>query len=712
MYRASVANNQDPLNQARVTLLIPQVLGDAESAWAVPAAPTNTIPPVGQTVWVQFDGGEIPKPVYSPLGIKDVQDQVDTLPGPDGMPPKQPTALTLTTVQYVTAEGATLARVAASWTPPTENQDGTALTDLGHYVVQASYDGVNWNGGLVTTEDLVVIDGLNTGVTFYVRVQALDAGNNASLWSSASITTASASTPPPVPSAPGVVGVLGGLRVTWDGKDTTGTLMPSIFSHVQVQRDTDPAFSNPVVVGTLPGADFLYDSIQNYANAYSYRLVAYSKVGSASAPSASNSGTAKQAVGTDILDGALTSAKIAVGAIDSTKLAAGAVNAQAVADGAIAAGKLAANAVGTTNIAPGAVTGTQLADATIGTAKIINGAIGNAQIADAAINNAKIANLDAGKITTGSLDANRIAAGSLDAAKITAGTLTATQIQAGSLTGDRLAANTVTANQIAAQTITANQMAAGTITAQSGIISSIDGDKATITNINGSSIKANAIDGKTITGAVVRSVRSDGSVAAVMAPDLGDGLAGFQTTSADGKTYSRMEAGELTFGATGVSQVLPTGITGVATGGTLDIQSGLIRGGSQAHIILASGDSPLAPGDGSPMISMEWDGSGSADMVVDVAGILSPRNMAWGKASITPTLDAQGKPVPTSTTVSGLNIRGNVFYGQCTAQSTAIGTQVLGVGMNVPTRTSVTLWVTRTNTTVTNIQWLAIGDKT
>jgi hypothetical protein len=318
MYRGSVSNNQDPLNEARVTLLIPQVLGSAESAWAVPASPTNTVPPVGQTLWVQFSGGDLTKPVYSPLGIKDVQDAVDGLPTGDtldGLPPKEPTALTLTTVQYVTTEGSTLARIQASWTAPTENQDGTNLTDLSHYVLQVSYDGTNWSGGQVTQDTLVVLDGLHTGVDVTVRVQAVDNSSNASLWASGNITSASSSTPPPVPSAPGVTGVLGGLRVTWDGKDASGFAMPAIFSHVQVQRDTDPAFSNPVVVGTLPGPDFLYDSVQNYASAYNYRLVSYSKVAIASAPSAANSGTAKQAGTADIAANSVTANQMAVGTL-------------------------------------------------------------------------------------------------------------------------------------------------------------------------------------------------------------------------------------------------------------------------------------------------------------------------------------------------------------------------------------------------------------
>jgi len=225
--------------------------------------------------------------------------------------------------------------------------------------------------------------------------------------------------------------------------------------------------------------------------------------------------------------------------------------------------------------------------------------------------------------------------------------------------------------------------------------------------ITASNIKAGAIDGQTITGTIVRAVRGDGSVAALMAPDLGDGQAGFQTTSADGKTYSRLESGELTFGSPNVAQVLPTGITGKASGGTLDIQSGMIAVGAQAHIIVASGDSPLASGDGSPFISLEWDGDSgpnNPDMVVDVSGLLKPRNFAWGRATISPVANS-----PTSVTVTGLDIRGKTFRGLATAATTVPGTQVTGVGVSGITRTSATIWCTRTNTNTTLVDYLLIG---
>ncbi|MET9412126.1 hypothetical protein ABZX90_41375 [Streptomyces sp. NPDC002935] len=226
--------------------------------------------------------------------------------------------------------------------------------------------------------------------------------------------------------------------------------------------------------------------------------------------------------------------------------------------------------------------------------------------------------------------------------------------------------------------------------------------------ITASNIKAGAIDGQTITGAVVRAVRSDGSVAALMAPDLGDGSAGFLTTSADGQRFARLESGELIFGVAGVDQLIPTGIQAQVSGATLDIQSGAIGTGAQAHIILASADSPLASGDGAPFISLEWDGDSgpsNSDMVVDVGGLLKPRNFLWGRVTITPS----ASNTPTSLTVTGLNIRGKTFRGLASAVTTVPGTQVLGVGCSSVTAVSATFWVTRTNTTPTAIDYLLIG---
>jgi hypothetical protein len=193
--------------------------------------------------------------------------------------------------------------------------------------------------------------------------------------------------------------------------------------------------------------------------------------------------------------------------------------------------------------------------------------------------------------------------------------------------------------------------------------------------------------------------------AAVMAPDLGDGNPGFQSNASTDYTYARLEAGRLTFGTRDVQQEEPTGITATVDGGTLDITSGMINNSSQAHIILASSDSPVAPGNGAPAIVLEWDGPGTADMIVDVSGILAPRSMAWGSVTITPS----AANTPTSFTVTGLTVRGSTFIAQATPVTSVPGTQVTGVGVTSVSSTGLTIWLTRTNTTATIIYWMVIG---
>jgi hypothetical protein len=121
--------------------------------------------------------------------------------------------------------------------------------------------------------------------------------------------------------------------------------MPLIFSHVQVERDTNPAFPAPVVVGTLTGPDFLYDSVQNYANSYNYRLIAYSKVGIASAPSGANSDTPKQAGTSDIAANSVTANEMAAGTITASSGVIASIDATKITVGTISASQLSATAI-------------------------------------------------------------------------------------------------------------------------------------------------------------------------------------------------------------------------------------------------------------------------------------------------------------------------------------------------------------------------------
>ena len=69
-YRGQVLNNIDPMQQGRVQVSCPAVLGDGQLSWAMPCTPYAgnqvglfMIPPVGANVWVEFEGGDPDYPI-------------------------------------------------------------------------------------------------------------------------------------------------------------------------------------------------------------------------------------------------------------------------------------------------------------------------------------------------------------------------------------------------------------------------------------------------------------------------------------------------------------------------------------------------------------------------------------------------------------------------------------------------------------------------
>lgn len=66
-WRGEVTRRDDPLQQGRLKVKIPEVLGDLESNWALPCFvdPKSTrIPEIGAMVWVEFENGEVNRPVW------------------------------------------------------------------------------------------------------------------------------------------------------------------------------------------------------------------------------------------------------------------------------------------------------------------------------------------------------------------------------------------------------------------------------------------------------------------------------------------------------------------------------------------------------------------------------------------------------------------------------------------------------------------------
>jgi hypothetical protein len=71
-YRGKVSDVNDPLKLGRIRAVVPAVLGEEESGWALPSLPfagptmgMYTIPPVDAGVWIEFEAGDPSLPVWT-----------------------------------------------------------------------------------------------------------------------------------------------------------------------------------------------------------------------------------------------------------------------------------------------------------------------------------------------------------------------------------------------------------------------------------------------------------------------------------------------------------------------------------------------------------------------------------------------------------------------------------------------------------------------
>ncbi|WP_187357665.1 phage tail protein [Streptococcus lutetiensis] len=144
--------------------------------------------------------------------------------------------------------------------------------------------------------------------------------------------------------------------------------------------------------------------------------------------------------GSMIVDGAITSNKIASKSINTAHLNGKIITADVIATGAITANAIKAGAVTTDKMTANSINGDRI---TAGT-------------------------LDAAKIKAGSITASQIASGTITSAQIKTGTISAANIAAGAITTDKIAANSINSSKIVSSGITANVIKGGTLQSLNG----------------------------------------------------------------------------------------------------------------------------------------------------------------------------------------------------------------------------------------------------
>lgn len=67
-YRGVVFDNNDPDKQGRIRVTVPQLFASTPTGWAWPKNVSGVVvspPPIGQGVWVEFEGGDSSFPIWT-----------------------------------------------------------------------------------------------------------------------------------------------------------------------------------------------------------------------------------------------------------------------------------------------------------------------------------------------------------------------------------------------------------------------------------------------------------------------------------------------------------------------------------------------------------------------------------------------------------------------------------------------------------------------
>jgi hypothetical protein len=149
-YRGLVIDNLDPEQIARVTVQVPDVLGENPSSWALPCVPAAgaqagcfIVPPIGSQVWVEFEQGDPDYPIWTGGFWGVVADVPALATAPPPIPPGQNIVLQ-TTGQNM---------IAVSDAPPTPATGGIVLKSTSGAMIVVNDSGIyisNGQGAMIT----------------------------------------------------------------------------------------------------------------------------------------------------------------------------------------------------------------------------------------------------------------------------------------------------------------------------------------------------------------------------------------------------------------------------------------------------------------------------------------------------------------------------------------------------------------------------------
>jgi hypothetical protein len=381
--------------------------------------------------------------------------------------------------------------------------------------------------------------------------------------------------------------------------------------------------------------------------------------------------------GTQIQDGVITTAKIAALTILAGNIAAD----------AIAAGKIAADAVTAREIAALAVTAAEIAANTI----------------------------TAGKLAAGAVDATALSATAITGKTITGGTITGSLIQTAA-SGERITLNESAANKVLVYP--ASGGAIGELSAAGLLVKGTNGALLALDPNNTYPNLKLTNAGQTNSAFIYVSEGTVGNADLIARSGIftGSGFTDMYWRTFCGNDFwvadrvrfadSNTNVGGRLFLANDHATIAYQDTTTPANNNSFFVYTGYaqLNGGRLEVIPPASANAAIyanaASGHTGQLLRLRLN---SVDkFTVDKDGKVAASNLASGHVTITPVANT-----PTSINVTGLSLVGTPRV-VATAGTSLPGTQVTGVGVTNVTTSGFTIWVTRTNTTSTGVDWIVL----
>jgi hypothetical protein len=287
------------------------------------------------TDWVNFEEGdvaitigELPRSLQGGWG-----EPIGTRPSDDGSIPAAPTwDLPFQTGAYLDGMGNTRAQVLLSWNLPL-NTDGSTILDGDHYEINFGLNpATEWQVAFAAWGSLTtLISDLGPGLTYDIRIRAVDKYGHMSAWSAVeAITVAPDTIAPSTPSAPTVAGNPVSIQVKHNlGKASGGTFNLEIdLDHLEVHLGTTNTFTpgSSTIVGKM-SANYgmmlgLISAVETFTTPETalrwIRVIAVDHSGNKSSPSTAASVTASLISDAYISD--LTVTKVTAGTISANWL--------------------------------------------------------------------------------------------------------------------------------------------------------------------------------------------------------------------------------------------------------------------------------------------------------------------------------------------------------------------------------------------------------